>query len=218
MPIQRITSGILADGAILATDIADGIVTNAKLAGSITSDKITSVSNTAIAGLIQSAQIGSVSNTALPTGSVLQVVSATKTDTFSTATTGSFVDVTGLSVSITPSTATNKILVFYNISGTNNNNQAWFSLFRGATQISVGIAAGSRLQVSGGNFYDGNVSSLAQWGSTFLDSPATTSATTYKLAVRSGSATTFVNRSNSYSDTTDHGTAVSTITVMEIAA
>ena len=151
-------------------------------------------------------------------GNVLQVVSATKTDTFSTATTGSFVDVTGLSVSITPSTATNKILVFYNISGTNNTNQAWFSLFRGATQISVGIAAGSRLQVSGGNFYDGNVSSLAQWGSTFLDSPATTSATTYKLAVRSGSATTFVNRSHSYSDTTDHGTAVSTITVMEIAA
>ena len=40
MPIQKVTSGIIADGAIVATDIADGIVTNAKLAGSITGNKI----------------------------------------------------------------------------------------------------------------------------------------------------------------------------------
>ena len=60
----------------------------------ITSDKIVSVANTKITGLIQSAQIGSVSNTALPTGSVLQVVSATKTDSLATSST-SFTDVTG---------------------------------------------------------------------------------------------------------------------------
>jgi hypothetical protein len=149
---------------------------------------------------------------------VLQVVSAIKTDTFSTATTGSWVDVTGLSVSITPSNTTSKILVFYNISGMNNTNQGWYSLFRGSTQISVGDASGSRLQASGGNFYDGNASALKQFGSTFLDSPATTSATTYKLAVRSQSATTYVNRSSFYDNTTDHATAVSAITVMEIAA
>ena len=72
MPIQRITSGILADGAILATDIADGIVTNAKLAGSITSDKITSVSNTALSGVVTASQLAanSVNASILQTNSV----------------------------------------------------------------------------------------------------------------------------------------------------
>lgn len=65
MALSRINSQSIADGTVIASDIADGTVTNTKLAGSITSDKITSVSNTAISGLIQAAQIGSVSNTAL---------------------------------------------------------------------------------------------------------------------------------------------------------
>jgi hypothetical protein len=48
---------------------------------------------------------------AIATGKVLQVVSTTKTDTFTTTST-SFTDITGMSVSITPSSASNKILVF----------------------------------------------------------------------------------------------------------
>ena len=46
-------------------------------------------------------------------GKVLQVKQTVKTDTFSSTTTGSDVDITGLSVSITPSSASNKILVSY---------------------------------------------------------------------------------------------------------
>jgi hypothetical protein len=55
----RTTSTVtaLTAGSVTTTELADGSVTNAKLAGSITSDKITSVSNTAITGLITSAQI-----------------------------------------------------------------------------------------------------------------------------------------------------------------
>jgi hypothetical protein len=51
---------------------------------------------------------------AIATGKVLQVVQTTKTDTFTTTST-SFTDVTGLSVSITPSSASSKILIFSEI-------------------------------------------------------------------------------------------------------
>ena len=61
----RTTSTVTAlqAGSVTATELADGSVTNAKLAGSITSNKITSVSNTAITGNIISSQITSVANT-----------------------------------------------------------------------------------------------------------------------------------------------------------
>lgn len=60
---NALTSLAVADGTIQAIDLADGAVTNDKLAGSITSNKITSVSNTAITGLVTSAQIANVANT-----------------------------------------------------------------------------------------------------------------------------------------------------------
>ena len=71
---NALTSLAVADGTIQAVDLADGAVTNDKLAGSITSGKITSVSNTAISGLVTTAQLAgsitsdkitSVSNTAI---------------------------------------------------------------------------------------------------------------------------------------------------------
>ena len=220
MPIQRITSGILADGAILATDIADGIVTNAKLAGSITSDKITSVSNTAIAGLIQSAQIGSVSNTALPTGSVLQVVSTTKTDTFTTAS-GSDVAITGLSASITPSSASNKILILANIgaSGTTDNDATvFFSLYKSASVISgaVGPAAGSRKVCTSASRSSINTR-YQSTGIMFLDSPSSTSSLTYQIFCSTDGGTGCINRSGDDSDSTSRPRTISSITVMEIA-
>jgi hypothetical protein len=67
MALSRITANSIADGTVVAADIADGSittakiadanVTNSKLAGSITSDKITSVSNTAISGVIITSQL-----------------------------------------------------------------------------------------------------------------------------------------------------------------
>jgi hypothetical protein len=70
MAIQKITSGILADGAILAADIADGSITTAKIAdGNVTSAKIDTVANTQITGLVTSGQIANVANTQV-TGSI----------------------------------------------------------------------------------------------------------------------------------------------------
>jgi hypothetical protein len=70
MAIQKITSGILADGAIVAADIANGSITTAKIAdGNVTSAKIDTVANTKITGLVTSGQIANVANTQV-TGSI----------------------------------------------------------------------------------------------------------------------------------------------------
>jgi hypothetical protein len=156
---------------------------------------------------------------ALPAGSVLQVLSTTKTDTFST-TSSSFVDVTGLSVSITPSSATSKIFVFACVLYVNgaNNRTAW-RLVRDSTAIFVGDASGNRTQATatGASYSDSGV--MLSTTASFLDSPNTTSATTYKVqsaAIDSG--TNFINRSVLDSDSSSYVRTASSITVMEIAA
>jgi hypothetical protein len=163
---------------------------------------------------------------AMPAGTVLQVLSTTKTDTFSTTST-SFVDVTGLSVSITPTSSTSKILVFFNVYTSANQNAASapVRLLRDSTAIDIGDAASSRPRVSG-VFYTGDVSvsiqaSIGVTSNTFLDSPATTSATTYKMQMASanGSVTMYVNRTSADRDATTYDPrTASSITVMEIAA
>jgi len=229
------TTGIDVANSIGATAITNDkilSVANTKISGNIISSQITSVANTQLTGLIQAAQIGSANATLvtsgtlpgarLPAGSVLQVISNTKTDTFSSSTTGSWLDITGFSVSITPSLASNKIMVFGRITGfgTNGLTRMQMRLVRDSTAISVGDAAGSRLQVSGNELYIADSDSIV--GSTifFLDSPATTSATTYKIQIRNGnsSGSIYINRTQSDVDTGAYPRATSSITVMEIAA
>jgi hypothetical protein len=149
---------------------------------------------------------------------ILQVVSVTKTDVFTTTST-TFSNVTGLAVSITPSSATSKILIAgsVNVSSTSGVNGVHFRLARGSTAIALADTAGSRNRTySGGNTI---ASSMVSSAFNFLDSPATTSSTTYnvQLATNSGGQTAAVNRQ--LSDTDDPGVprGVSTITVMEIA-
>jgi hypothetical protein len=165
--------------------------------------------------LITTASSGqSIPKAALPTGSVLQVVSTTKTDSFSSNST-SFVDVTGFSASITPTSATSKILVFGTlITNTLTDSIITFQLVRGSTDISIG---GSALTFRGtiGNYLQSNTAdSLLSNAFHFLDSPATTSSTTYKVQMKTNQVRTFFvnNRPNNDASYT------STITVMEIAA
>ena len=148
---------------------------------------------------------------------VVQVENTVKSDTF-TFTTNSFVDVTGLSVSITPTSASNKILIIASISiGSSVTSSALFQLMRDSTAIGIGDAASSRTRTTGSTYSaDGNVAYSVD--ATFLDSPATTSATTYKVQVRNANAanTGYVNRS--VTDTDANGTVrtISTITAFEV--
>lgn len=137
---------------------------------------------------------GSGSITGVP-GAVVQVASTTQTAAFSTSST-SYVDWTNASVTITPKSANNKVLVIYSASGSMGAaGPAWeIAAVRGSTVIrEVGMA-------STGNGYTAVVSS------SYLDSPNTTSATTYKLQAKvSGGTLT-------------GGNAGVSLTVMEVAA
>ena len=154
-------------------------------------------------------------------GKMLQVVSTTKTDTFTTSTTGSWVDITGLSVAVTPSASSSKILVLYSVLGELGSAAYSFGLrmVRGSTGINVGGAASSRTQASGAiDSYGGTGSiSYRSHSDVFLDSPSTTSATTYKIQGL-GSAAWYVNRNSTDGDASSAMRTTSSITVIEIGA
>ena len=158
------------------------------------------------------------SATQASSGRVLQVVSTTLTTAFST-TSASMVDVTGLSLSITPTSASSKVLVTVNLSMTPGASGAvlFYQMVRNSTAIGIGTTGGSNFNVTGA-MYSGDASTNQNFiypSSQLLDSPATTSATTYKVQIcnNSGGTTVYINkRSDNYIS------AISTITVMEIAA
>ncbi len=141
---------------------------------------------------------------ALPTGSVLQVVNSVLT-TGASSSTSTFAD-TGLSATITPTSATSKILIFVHHTGLAKNvNDTYLALqlLRNSTFL---------IKIEGAVGYTGNSNTnyVSGTGTTYLDSPATTSATTYK--------TQFASVSNSANATFGTNGASSTITLMEIAA
>jgi len=151
---------------------------------------------------------------------ILQVISTTKTDTFSTTST-SYVDVTGLSVSITPTSASNKVLVAFSVNGAGlyGQTQAPVQLVRDSTAIAIGDTAGSRIRATLSLNAMPEVNAISNGSMNYLDAPATTSATTYKLQMRSfGGQTVVVNRSESDTDASSRMRVVSTITVFEVSA
>lgn len=151
-------------------------------------------------------------------GKIAQVVSTAKTDPFTTTST-SFTDITGLSVAITPTATTSKILVMaYVMAGVSGDIAINARLVRDSTAIFVGDTASNRPRdtyYSGGNF--GGLGMA--FSPIFLDSPATTSATTYKVQVFVNTGTAYVNRHNQDRDTTAFdGRTASSITVLEVLA
>ena len=162
---------------------------------------------------------------ALPAGSILQVVSTTKTDTFSASIgAGSFSsNVTGLEATITPSATTSKFLVMVNVTGsaTSNFGLAGGRLVRDGTPIAVGDADGSRSSLT---MYSRNTMANANIvlnaSTEFLDSPNANSPVTYGFQIwNAGTATATVNLNQSNADT-NYASAprtVSSITVMEVA-
>ena len=181
------------------------------------------VGDSLIASLSASKLTGSrtIPAASMPAGSVLQVVSTIKQDTFSTTST-SYVDVTGLSVSITPSSSSSKILVLFQINGSQNvaSSRAYVKLMRDSTGIDLGASAGSRTPALGGFSSSDNSIPSAPVSGSFLDSPATTSSTTYKiqLAMTAGAGGAYINQTQQDADNANQLRMASTITVMEIAA
>ena len=165
---------------------------------------------------------GGIGRSNMYTGAVLQVVSTAKTDTFSTAST-SFIDVTGLSVSITPTSATSKILVLMDVKlGSDTNVSGYLNIVRNSTNIYIGDSASSAQRVTYANSDDPSSQWPYQAVGNFLDSPATTSSVTYKIQILSepveNTGTVYINRSGEGGTTASGARTASSITVMEIAA
>lgn len=153
------------------------------------------------------------------TGNIIQVVQTVKSDTYNTTNT-SYEDVPNFSCSITPRYSTSKILVLVDIGAFTPASGGTCSsrLLRGATEIYSGDGAAGVLN----QIYDGGSSSGEHYygafhhSSTYLDSPATTSTTTYKVQIKSnGAYTTYFNR-NAYDAGVYGGRTASSITLMEV--
>ena len=159
----------------------------------------------------------------LPSGSsggIIQVKSVVKTDRFNTNS-SSFVDITGLSVTITPTRADSKILFQFHLGTFNNQNnssRAFVRMVRDSTAICVGDAATGHectaavcSRASDDNYTQFPVSMQ------FLDSPSTTSAVTYKLQASCGNDGGTIYLNGAGTQDAQGGNTASTITVMEIS-
>jgi hypothetical protein len=144
-----------------------------------------------------------LTDTSPKAGNVIQVVNATFSTSSSTTST-SYGD-TGLSASITPTSSSSKILIFANIpdvfNNTNASTIAYFNIVRGSTQIIEFVKHGNFINLSNNLITFGGSTS-------YLDNPATTSSTTYKVQTKTSTGTLNWCYNNS----------TATITLMEIAA
>ena len=160
---------------------------------------------------------------ALSLGKVLQVVSTTKTDLFSAsvATTAESSDVTGLTVSITPQSVSNKIYISYNMSvGLNATVEGIYtSLYRNGSILSAAVG-----NSSSGNFTVSTNAAVhlnyvaSSHSFSFLDSPNSTSSQTYSIRLRHQSPITQTVYVNGPSTGSRQGRTASTITAIEVAA
>lgn len=154
---------------------------------------------------------------------VLQVVSTTKTDTFSASVAaGAFAAVTGLTATITPQSATSKILVIASVSaGSAAAADGISAKITGGNSASyVGTLNGSRTQSASIGFATTIASTL---NLSYLDSPATTAATTYGVSITftetgTSPVTVYCNRGRNDTNAAYTMSTASTITVMEISA
>ena len=179
--ITGLQVGGLPDGTVDQDTLAANSVNNAKLA------------------------TGTPSAAALPSGTILQVVQSYKDDVFSTSTATTWEDITGLSVAITPSATTSDVLVLVDVRlGFAAGELAQLRLRRGSTTVGSSTIGTTG---NGFSFYDSDSNSPSQTRvmatntMTFLDSPSTTTSTTYKVQMwKDGSNTCLLYTSPSPRD------------------
>ena len=215
-------------GLIMASTI-NADTTNGVVVTSDTSGEIKLQSAGADVATIDSSGLSMGSGMKLTsTGHILQVLQATKTDTFSTNS-QTFVDITDLEVTITPLSTSSKILLLYNVSCGVTSGHSVIKAVRTiggtTTDVLVGDADGSNRVRANNKIY--NTSTYNTTYTTYsmvgqiLDSPNTTSAVTYKIqgaSPYSASYTLVVNRTGTTSDVSWDARTSSQITVMEVAA
>ena len=197
-----LTSADIADGIITSAKITDATIVNGDIANATIALAKLSATGTPSASTFLRGD-NSWGSAGAAAGQVIQVVGATDGTQRST-TSSSFVTASNtLSVSITPSSASNKIFVITNgqMQTSSSTYASFFTIYRGATNLGDGT-------YGMGSFNDGDSYFNGGFSFSYLDSPSTTSATTYQLYLRtqSGGGATYLNV----------GGSVSSITVFEI--
>jgi hypothetical protein len=171
--------------------------------GSVTLQEAVTASNLTIT---VPAVTGTMLTTA-STGTVLQVIQFSSVSAFTTTST-SFTDATGFNASITPSSASSKILILFNafISSSSANNYTWARVVRGATEVIPSL-----VQIQPDTF---SLNGL-HIASAKLDSPATTSSVTYQVQVKAEAGGSTAKLGQGAGGGSDCGPTV--ITLLEIA-
>jgi len=156
-------------------------------------------------------------------GKILQVVSTTRTDTFSESVTTGSLSADALTVNITPSNASNKILLTAHVSiGLNNDNEVNWVFYKAGSLLTgaAGTAASNRKpRTSAGDVrWTGTHHTF---GGQYLDTAGGTSQITYSIRLghgANGTKTVYLNRSHTDDDYAYDMRTQSTITAMEVAA
>ena len=164
------------------------------------------------------------------TGSILQVVHTEKTNSFAGTSVqtgvGYYIDVTGLSATITPTSSSNRILILTNMyignTTTSSGYQQHFRIKRNGTSIILGAGEGGRPASTGRiNMYAFTTFSMAQCSGVHYDSPSSTSALTYQIALGgyNNAPIVYLNRSETWQNSANNydSTPVSTLTLMEVS-
>ncbi len=213
LPDGTVDSDTLANNAVVTGKIADGTIANADI-NDLAASKLT--------GALPA--ISGASLTGITTGKIGQIVIGRRTGvaTYEVGTTWTAIGSgnNGMNLDITPSSASSKILLTCHINLASSSGQRGaISFFRGSTQIGQGDANGSR--TAAGTFYVGysQDSATAGYSMQYIDSPNTTSSTTYSVKFYNENSTMVViNQARSSSNASDHFTGASSITAMEILA
>ena len=154
-------------------------------------------------------------------GKIGQVLQAVKTDTQNTTTDNTATDISGLSQAITPSATTSKILVLFTVNiAADPEDHAAIRIVRGSTNIFVGSDSDSGQNVTASvRMMSDDQYHVVTLSGQFLDSPNTTSETTYKITGESNDEF-FINRPHTITGTTTVQRPVtsSSITLMEVLA
>ena len=229
---DAVTSVKIPANAVGSSEIAANSVTLAKMAGGTDGQIITyDASGDPVAvgpgtdgQVLTSTGAGSPpAFEAIPAGGkILQVQSVTKTSVFTT-TSGSFTDITGLSVSITPA-ASSKVLVLgacqYSSSGSGGNRQH-IRLVRDSTAIAIGDAASNRSQSTFSSETSGGGGNMKNAALFYLDTHGANGSTavTYKFQAGALDGATFqLNQSVYDTDSSSYPRVASFLTVLEVAA
>ena len=191
----------------LVLDGGSNTITNLVInSANITDGSIVNADINASAAIASSKLSGSL-------GKILQVVQTFKNDAASTSG-NSHSAISGLTVSITPSATSSKILYSGHLYLASTGSEAVFRLTRTIGGTTTEIATPSNfVDDEDGTFAHGGGSRYGGHSFNFLDSPNTTSATTYGITRQTHSGTTYLNRT--WDAGWFHG--ISTITAMEIA-